>query len=452
MLGGLPAQRAAKRRPAVPASKPGRHVIFQPEYETLARPALEALQLERLQLLVGRLCRQTAADFARWRDCKPPRSLAQISELPFTRKADLRDAYPLGLLAVEPAGLARIHASTGTSGRPTLGAYTARDLRIFAEVTARSLVLGGMRPPDMFQIAWGYGLFTGGLGMHGGAEALGLCVIPASSGNTARQIDVLEALPVVGIGATPSYALVLAERLRAAKRKPRALRYAICGAEAWTPAMRDELEAQLGVTATNIYGLTEIIGPGVASECLAKNGLHVQEDHFLAEIVEPASGEPLADGERGELVLTTLTREAMPVLRYRTGDLTSLRRERCACGRTTARIDWLTGRVDDMLVIRGVNVFPTAIECVLLGFAELAPHYRIVVDRPAGELDTLLVEVEHHPHAAGGDLSALRVAVARALADTLLVNADIRIVAPDTLERVEAGKAKRVHDRRGMSA
>jgi len=423
-------------------------VIFQPEYETLNRSALEALQSERLGMLVERLRGANALYGDRLRDVRTPRSIAELAALPFTRKADLRDAFPLGMLAVEPERLARVHASTGTTGIPTIGAYTRRDLQIFAEVNARSLVLGGMRPQQMFQVAWGYGLFTGGLGIHGGAEALGLCVIPASSGNAARQMQLLEALPVVGIGATPSYALLLAERFRAANRKPHALRYALCGAEAWTTAMRAELEEQLGVTATNIYGLTEIIGPGVASECLHKAGLHVQEDHFLSEIIDPQTQQPVADGERGELVITTLTREAMPVLRYRTGDLTCRRRERCPCGRTTARIDWLTGRVDDMLTIRGVNVFPTTIEQTLLGFRELAPHYRILVDRMPGALDTLLVEVECHAQAANGDLEPLRAAVERRLAEALAVTAEIRIIAPGALERVEAGKAQRVYDRR----
>jgi phenylacetate-CoA ligase len=293
-------------------------------------------------------------------------------------------------------------------------------------------------------------LFTGGLGGHGGCETLGACAIPASSGNTARQIQLLCDLPVIGIGCTPSYALVLAERLRAENRRPMALKYAICGAESWTREMRAELEELFGVVATNIYGLTEIIGPGVAQECLEKQGLHVQEDHFLAEIIDPDTGTPLADGERGELVITTLTREAMPVLRYRTRDLTSIVREKCACGRTTARIDWFTGRVDDMLVIRGVNVFPSAIEEVLLRFPELSPNYRIFVDRPRSGLDTLLVEVEHHPGAAVEDKEMLSRAVTRRLSETLLVSLETRVVAPGTIERIEAGKAKRVIDRRSL--
>jgi phenylacetate-CoA ligase len=291
-------------------------------------------------------------------------------------------------------------------------------------------------------------LFTGGLGGHGGCETLGACAIPASSGNTARQLQLLADLPVIGIGCTPSYALVLAERFRAENRRPLALKYAICGAESWTREMRAELEELFGVTATNIYGLTEIIGPGVAQECLDKQGLHVQDDHFLAEIIDPETGAPRGDGERGELVITTLTREAMPVLRYRTRDLTSIVRERCSCGRTTARIDWFTGRVDDMLVIRGVNVFPSAIEEVLLSFPELSPNYRILIDRPPNGLDEMLVEVEHHPHATTGDLEALARTVTGRLSETLLISLQTRVVVPGTIERIEAGKAKRVIDRR----
>jgi phenylacetate-CoA ligase len=415
--------------------------ILDPSIETLDRASLETLQLDRLQRLVERVRSGR----------RPPRTLAELHELPFTTKGDLRAAYPLGMLQVPVDQLARIHASSGTSGVPTIGAYSKRDLEIFAEVNARSLASGGAQPGDVFQVSWGYGLFTGGLGMHGGAERLGVCVVPASSGNTARQMQLLETLPVAGIGCTPSYAVLLAERFEAEGRRPQALRYLIAGAEAWTTRMRDDIERRLGVVATNIYGLTEIIGPGVAQECPeAKDGLHIQEDHFLPEIVDPQTLAPLPDGTRGELVITTLTREAMPVLRYRTGDLTSIVRERCACGRTTARMAWVTGRVDDMLVIRGINVFPTAIEALLLGFSELTPNYQIVVERPPAGLDELRVEVEHRSAAPGTDHGALQTAIAAKLADFLLVSLTISVVPPGTLARVEAGKAKRVDDRRNL--
>jgi phenylacetate-CoA ligase len=423
--------------------------ILDPAIETLDRKQLERLQLERLQALLERM--RDGNDFcrARFAGVPAPRSLADLSALPFTKKSDLRDAYPLKMLQVPIERLARIHASSGTSGIPTIGPYTKRDLEIFAEVNARSLASGGAQPGDLFQVSWGYGLFTGGLGMHGGAERLGACVVPASSGNTARQMQLLETLPIAGIGCTPSYAVLLAERFEAEKRRPLALRYLIAGAEAWTPQMRDDIERRLGVTATNIYGLTEIIGPGVAQECPeAKDGLHIQEDHFLPEIVDPETLQPVPDGTRGELVITTLTREAMPVFRYRTGDLTSIRREKCACGRTTARMAWITGRVDDMLVIRGINVFPTAIEELLLAFSELTPNYQIIVERPPNGLDALRVEVEHHSAAGAADHRALEAAVAKKLAEFLLVTLTIQIVAPGTLARVEAGKAKRVDDRR----
>jgi phenylacetate-CoA ligase len=425
-------------------------MIFAPEYETLERPALEALQTERLRDLVERLRHANDCYRERLRGVATPTHLAEIAGLPFSSKADMRDQYPLGLLAVPQHDLARIHASSGTTGNPTVGAYTRRDLAIFGDVMARSLAAGGIEPGDMFQVAWGYGLFTGGLGAHGGCETLGACAIPASSGNTARQMQLLSDLDVVGFGATPSYAFVIAERFRAEKRKPKALRYAICGAEAWTREMRAALEELFGVTATNIYGLTEIIGPGVAQECLDKRGMHIQEDHFLPEIIDPATDLPVADGERGELVLTTLTREAMPMLRYRTRDLTSIDRERCSCGRTTARIDWFTGRVDDMLVIRGVNVFPSAIEEVLLRFSEISPNYRIIVERPPGGLDRITIEAEQQPDAAIADVDALTAAVTKRLADTLLISVTLAILAPGSIERIEAGKAKRVIDRRAL--
>ena len=425
--------------------------IFSP-LERLDRRELERLQLERLQALFERLRATVPLYRERLRGAEVPRSLGDLFSLPFTRKSDFRDAYPLGLLAVEPATLRRIHASSGTTGNPTIGAYTARDLEIWGDVCARCLAAAGVHEGEMFQVAWGYGLFTGGLGMHVGAERLGACVVPASSGNTARQMQLLESLPVVGIGCTPSYALLLAERFRHERRKPLRLRIAVCGAEAWTIEMRAELEELFGVVATNIYGLTEVIGPGVAQECAyAKAGLHVFEDHFLAEIVDGTSGEPVADGQLGELVITTLTRDAMPVLRYRTGDITRINREPCTCGRTHARIDWLVGRVDDMLTVRGINVFPTAVEEVVLTFEELTPNYRIIVDRPPGGLDQLTVEVEH---ALGARIDHVDLAreVERKLADALTVSLEVRILAPMALERVEVGKVKRVIDNRAVTS
>ena len=403
-----------------------------------------------MQALFARLKTNVALYRERLAGQQPPRSLDELQKLPFTKKSDFRDTYPLGLLAVEPEKLRRIHASSGTTGNPTVGAYTDLDLKIWGDVAARCLAAAGVRAGEMFQVAWGYGLFTGGLGMHAGAERLGACVIPASSGNTARQMQLLESLPVAGIGCTPSYALLLAERFLAEKRRPKALRIAICGAEAWTTEMRSELERRLGVTATNIYGLTEIIGPGVAQECAdAKAGLHVFEDHFLAEIIDSSTGKSVPDGQLGELVLTTLTRDAMPVLRYRTGDVTRINRAPCACGRTHARIDWLLGRVDDMLTVRGVNVFPTAIEEVLLSFRELTPHYRIILERPHGGLDKLTVEVEHAAEALV-EHAKLQTAIERKLEETLALSLGVNILAPMTIERIEIGKVKRVFDNRSI--
>jgi phenylacetate-CoA ligase len=422
--------------------------IFSPQ-ETMPREQLERVQLERLQDLVSRLRSRSPLYRERLDGTNAPRSLDELEALPFTTKVDFRDTYPLGLLAVEPTDLVRIHASSGTTGNPTIGAYTRTDLAIWAEVCARSLAAAGLRPTEMFQVAWSYGLFTGGLGMHSGVERLGGCVVPASGGNTARQMLLLESLPIAGLGCTPSYALYMAERFRAEGRKPQKLRVAVCGAETWTTEMRSQIEELLGVEATNIYGLTEIIGPGVAQECaVAKDGLHVFEDHFLPEIIDAATGKPVTDGTLGELVITTLTREAMPVLRYRTGDLTRLTHEPCRCGRTHARMDWLVGRVDDMLTIRGINVFPTAIEETILGFEELTPNYRIIVDRPHGGLDRLTVEVEH-ALGAHFEHDRLRAAVERRLEQMLTIGLEVSILAPMALERIETGKVQRVLDRRG---
>ena len=382
------------------------------------------------------------------------RDLTDLRALPFTRKTDLREHYPFGLFAVPRAELVRIHASSGTKGKPTMVGYTAGDLDIWREVMARLLVAAGARPGHTLHNAYGYGLFTGGLGFHDGGERLGMAVVPVSSGNTARHHLLLQDLRPEGLAATPSFALHIGESLRAAGGRPETLgvRYGMFGAEPWTEGMRRAIERVWGCAAYDTYGLSEIIGPGVAGECEARDGLHVADDHFLPEIVDPATGAPRADGEEGELVLTTLTKRALPLLRYRTGDITALTTEPCRCGRTSARIARLKGRADDMLVIKGVNVYPSEVEAALLAVAELEPHYQLVVDRTA----TLArVEIHVEPAAAllarcGGqwsdahpEVDALRRQVGERVRVAIGLSVDVRLVAPQTIPRSE-GKAVRV--------
>ncbi len=385
------------------------------------------------------------------------RCLEDLTRIPFTRKDHLREQYPWGLFAVPRHELARIHASSGTKGKPTVVGYTRRDLAIWREVMARSLAAGGAEPGQLLQIAYGYGLFTGGLGFHDGAEHMGLTVVPVSSGNTLRQMLLLQDFRPDGLACTPSFALHIGEALREAGQDPRALglRYGLFGAEPWTEAMRGQLEALWGAAASDFYGLSELIGPGVAGECAAHDGLHINDDHFLPEIVDPATGAPLGPGKEGELVLTALTREALPMLRYRTGDLTSLNPEPCACGRTTARMARVKGRTDDMVVIKGVNVYPSQVEAALLTIAELAPHYQLVVDRTQ-EFPNLAVHVEPTEglvgawggfDAGGAALVALAARVGERLRGHLGLNPEITIVPPKTIPRSE-GKAVRVVERR----
>lgn len=430
-------------------------MIWDERAETLAHPARERLQLERLRETLA----WVAARVPTYRErlpATPPRDLAGLADLPFTRKGDLREAYPFGLFAVPLAEVARLHASSGTRGKPTVVGYTAEDLGVWREVMARVLVAAGARRGDLLHVAFGYGLFTGGLGFHDGAERIGMTVVPASSGNTARQRLLLEDFRPAGLAATPSFALHIAETIATAGGDPRALglRYGMFGAEPWSEAVRAALERAFGCPAYDIYGLSEIIGPGVAGECERREGLHVADDHFLPEIVDPVSGASLPDGREGELVLTTLTKRAIPLIRYRTGDITALTREPCACGRTSARMARVKGRSDDMLVIRGVNLYPSEVERALLAVEGLEPHYQLVVDR-AGTLARLEVEVEPSPvplDSAGGfrpehpALAALREAAAARLREALGLGVAVTLVAPRTIPRSE-GKAIRVVER-----
>ena len=365
--------------------------MYDPQAECLERPALEAVQAERLRGLLERL---QQVPFFRERLAQVPAGAA-LAELPFTARGDLRDQYPFGLFAVPREQVVRVHATSGTRGKPTLVGYTKTDLRTWAELCARLIAAAGGRPGDVLHIALNYGLFTGGLGIHGGAELLGCTVVPAGAGATHRQLLLMEDLRPAGLKATPSYALHLAEAAQAEGIDPRSfgLRYGIFGAEPWSEAVRARLEELYGFRAYDSYGLSEMFGPGVAWECSERNGLHVAEDHFLPEIIDPHTGRRLPPGEEGELVLTSLTKEAYPLLRYRTGDRTALLAEPCACGRTSVRIARIRGRVDDMVVLRGVNLFPSEVERVLLQFAELTPLYQVRLWRE-GALDQAEVRVE----------------------------------------------------------
>jgi len=429
--------------------------IFDPA-ETLPRPELEALQVQRLRALVARVHQVPFyRDHLGRHDLSPAgiHSLNDLRRLPFTTKADLRLHQPLGFLAVPRGEVARIHGSSGTTGRPTFVAYTARDLQTWAGLCARFLVAGGLRPEHTVQIAFGFGLFTGGFGLHYGVERVGAAVIPASSGNTRRQLDIMRELNPEVLICTPSYALTIADGARELGIEPRSLslRFGHFGGEPWTEDMRREIEEQLDIQAFNNYGLSEIIGPGVSGECAARTGMHIQEDHFLVECLDPETLEPVPEGEPGELVITTLTREAWPMLRYRTRDIARLWREPCPCGRTTIRMSRVAGRSDDMLIIRGVNVFPSQIEEALLRVEGTTPHYLIEVDRP-GTLDRVRVQVEIRPEIFSDrmdHMQALRESIAREIHTLAAIRAEVELVEPRSIERF-AGKAKRVVDRRNL--
>lgn len=379
------------------------------------------------------------------------RGAADLKKLPFTTKDDLRDNYPFGLFALPTSEIIRLHASSGTTGKPTVVGYTRKDLATWSEVVARTLACAGVERSDFIQIAYGYGLFTGGLGLHYGGEKIGAVVIPVSGGNTARQLQIMQDFSSTVIACTPSYALFLAESIEEMKidRSKIKLRVGVFGAEPWTENMRREIESKLGIKAIDIYGLSEIIGPGVASECLYQDGLHINEDHFIPEIIDPVSLEPLREGEEGELVFTTITKEGLPLVRYRTRDLTSLDYRPCRCGRTLVRMKKCTGRSDDMLIIRGVNIFPSTIESVLLETGETTPHYLLIIDR-VNNMDVLqvLVEVDQEFFLDRiGQLESLRQKIKSALESTLGISVDVKLVEHKTIERFE-GKARRVIDKR----
>jgi phenylacetate-CoA ligase len=433
-------------------------MIYNEEFETLPREAIEALQLKRLQQVVSRV--YSNVDFYKKSFDKAgvsPDNLKTLDDLkrfPFTTKQDLRDNYPFGLFATPMSNVVRLHASSGTTGASTVAGYTKRDIENWAELMGRCFVAAGLTKNDIIHNAYGYGLFTGGLGAHYGAEKIGASVIPMSGGNTKRQIMILQDFRPTAICCTPSYALNLAEQGRAmgVDMRELALRVGIFGAEPWSEKMRAEIEKALNVKAMNIYGLSEIMGPGVSMECAeARDGMHIFEDHFLVETINPKTGEVLAPGEEGELVFTTLTKEAVPLIRYRTRDISRLNPAPCVCGRTHVRMGRVMGRSDDMLIIRGVNVFPSQIEAVMVGIEGLEPHYQLIVDRE-GTLDTLEVQVElTEKQFAGADevkvLQKLEGQLKKDMKDYLGITAKVKLVEPQSIQRSE-GKATRVIDKR----
>ncbi|HEY6863731.1 MAG TPA: phenylacetate--CoA ligase [Burkholderiales bacterium] len=420
----------------------------------MPREKLAALQLRRLRQMLRNAYDHVPLHRRRLdaAGCRPEdvRSLRDLAELSFTVKTDLRDHYPFGMFARPREQLVRLHASSGTTGKPTVVGYTAKDIATWADLMARSMACAGVRPGDVVHNAYGYGLFTGGLGAHYGGERLGATVVPMSGGATERQIVLITDFRARVLCATPSYALSIAEvaekqgiDLRASR-----LEIGLFGAEPWSEAMRKEVEARLGLKAVDIYGLSEILGPGVACECEHQAGLHGWEDHFIFEIIDPESGKALQEGQAGELVITTLTKEALPMIRYRTRDITRLATERCACGRTHVRIRRITGRTDDMLIIRGVNVYPSQVEAVLVGLPRIAPHYQIVIER-RGSLDHVTLEVEAAPGALDSPDAGAPIAdsVRHHVKSMVGITVDVMVKQPGEIPRSQ-GKAVRVRDLR----
>jgi phenylacetate-CoA ligase len=426
-------------------------MFWNEKIETLKGKDLEQLQLKRLKWTLSQVrhvgfYQQQLKEAGIGAD--DVRTLDDVRKLPFTRKQDLRDGYPFGFFAVPLSQVIRIHTTSGTTGKPTVVGYTRQDLEAWAELIARNLTMVGLKEGDIFQNMVNYGMFTGGLGLHYGAEKVGLTVIPSATGNTRRQIEMIQDFGVTAIHCTPSYAMHLAEVAEEMGAELSTLRTGLFGAEPWSDAMRGELERRLGVTAYDSYGLSELFGPGVAFECPERDGLHIWHDSYLVEIIDPATGEVLGPGERGELVVTPLVKEAMPLLRYRTGDITMLLPDACPCGRAQ-KIARITGRSDDMLVIRGINVFPSQIEHVLLGIPEVGNQFMVYVDR-VNHLDEMTIEVEiNRAHFSGeiADLARIQKKVVKELRDTLELRTTVKLVEPGSLPRFE-GKAKRVIDRR----
>ena len=431
------------------------HRIWNPEFETMSRPDVEQLQLERLQSTLNRVYKNVKFYRSRFDELgiEPAdiRSREDLEKIPFTTKDDLRDNYPYGMFALPLREVVRIHSSTGTTGKPTVVGYSANDLDSWSEVVARIMTAGGVTKDDVVQIAFGYGLFTGGFGLHYGAERIGASVIPISSGNTRRQLMIMEDYRTTALVCTPSYALFLTEVLEENQIDPKrlSLKYGLFGAEPWSVNMREDIENKMGIIATDNYGLSEVMGPGVAGECLEKTGLHLNEDHFIPEIIDPESGNTLPMGEWGELVLTTVRREAMPLVRYRTSDLTRLYVEECGCGRTLVKMEKVTGRTDDMIIFKGVNVYPSQVEEILFEFEGVTPHYQIVLGRD-GALDTMEILVEVNESIFFDEMKKQRTMIENifdSIRNTLGVSPKVKLVEPRSLERFK-GKAKRVVDER----
>ena len=431
------------------------HNIWDPLHECLERKDLERLQLERLRSTLERVAKVPCyKDKFAASGISPDdiHSLDDMAKLPFTTKEDLRQNYPYGMFAVPMRDVVRIHSSSGTTGKPTVVGYSRKDLADWSGLVARFMTAAGVLPEDIVHIAFGYGLFTGAFGLHYGAELIGSAVIPMSGGNTERQIMILKDYEATALVCTPSYALTLADRIEKMGHDPRtylSLKVGLFGGEPWSEELRREIEKRLSIVATDNYGLSEIVGPGVAGECLCKKGMHIFEDHFIPEIIDPETGEVLPEGEKGELVLTNIVQEAIPLIRYRTRDITRLHYDKCDCGRTMVRMEKTMGRSDDMLIIKGVNVFPTQIEEVLFQVEGCEPHYQLIVERE-GTLDTLEVQVEVNENIFFDEMRKQRAFVEmleKRLATNIGLHAKIKLVEPSAMPRHE-GKANRIIDKR----